>query len=109
MNDVLLRPMRDDEWGTVAALIHTSTNAWYRARYGFDIFACPPGHCCRPQASAVGGAADELGCDVRCGAGDTCCPMSHPVPSASQARRPRGARPPRAPVSGPSLPPSLAP
>jgi predicted N-acetyltransferase YhbS len=41
----LLRPMRPDEAGAVAALIHDSTNAWYRRNRGFEVFAAGPQSC----------------------------------------------------------------
>jgi GNAT superfamily N-acetyltransferase len=41
----LLRPMRPDEADVVAAMIHDSTNAWYRKNRGFDIFGGGPGSC----------------------------------------------------------------
>jgi GNAT superfamily N-acetyltransferase len=61
--------MRPDEWRAVAALIHDSTNAWYRKHRGFDIFtagpeacllfcetyeALDPGHCLVAQDPASG-------------------------------------------------------
>jgi len=40
-----LRPMRQDEWSTVADLICSSTNAWYRKNRGFDVFTAGPESC----------------------------------------------------------------
>jgi GNAT superfamily N-acetyltransferase len=41
----LLRAMRPDEADVVAALIHDSTNAWYRRNRGFEIFTAGPQSC----------------------------------------------------------------
>lgn len=45
MPHLRLRPLEPRDWDAVAALIHRSTNAWYRANRGFDAFACPPADC----------------------------------------------------------------
>lgn len=45
MPATLLRPARPDEADAVAALIHDSTNAWYRKNRGFDIFTAGPQSC----------------------------------------------------------------
>lgn len=45
MPDPTLRSMRPDEWSTVADLICTSTNAWYRKNRGFDVFTAGPESC----------------------------------------------------------------
>jgi GNAT superfamily N-acetyltransferase len=45
MTGPTLRAMRRDEWPAVAALIHDSTNAWYRTHRGFDIFTAGPDAC----------------------------------------------------------------
>src|SRR5689334_19792773 len=37
--------MRADKRDAVAALIHDSTNAWYRKNRGFEVFAAGPGSC----------------------------------------------------------------
>ena len=41
----LLRPLRPDEHDAVAALICTSTNAWYQRNRGFEIFTAGPSSC----------------------------------------------------------------
>ncbi len=40
-----IRTLRLDEWDKVAALIHTSTNAWYMRHLGKRIFPDPPSVC----------------------------------------------------------------
>lgn len=45
MSDMVLRPMQGGEGERVGALIHASTNAWYKKRHGFEIFACAPEAC----------------------------------------------------------------
>lgn len=42
---MILRPMRPGEEAAVAALIHRSTNSWYREKLGHEIFTCPPEDC----------------------------------------------------------------
>jgi GNAT superfamily N-acetyltransferase len=44
-DDLLLRTMRPNEWGDVAALIHASTNAWYEQKLGFSIFSGESADC----------------------------------------------------------------
>ena len=41
----LLRPLRPDEHDALAALICTSTNAWYQKHRGFEIFTAGPASC----------------------------------------------------------------
>ena len=45
MSELVLRPMQPDESLRVGRLIHASTNAWYKKRHGFEIFACSPEEC----------------------------------------------------------------
>lgn len=45
MDDLVIRAMREDEWGEVAELIHLSTNYWYEVNRGSRIFSCPPEGC----------------------------------------------------------------
>jgi hypothetical protein len=40
-----LRPLRPDEWDTIAAFIHHSTNSWYRKNLNREIFAADPLAC----------------------------------------------------------------
>ncbi|RYD36602.1 MAG: N-acetyltransferase [Verrucomicrobiaceae bacterium] len=40
-----IRPLRPDEWDEVAALIHHSTNAWYRTKLNREIFGPDPLGC----------------------------------------------------------------
>jgi len=40
-----LRSMRPGEEGEIAALIHRSTNAWYREKLGHEIFTGTPEDC----------------------------------------------------------------
>lgn len=42
MPDLTLRAMEPDDFPAVAALIHASTNHWYRTHQGSDIFTCAP-------------------------------------------------------------------
>jgi len=44
-DDLIVRPMRPDEWGEVATLIHLSTNHWYQAGGKAAVFACGPAAC----------------------------------------------------------------
>ena len=45
MHDISLGPMKDTQWGAVAALIHLSTNAWYLAHGKPAIFTGEPSDC----------------------------------------------------------------
>ena len=45
MSEIVLRPMREAEWERVGRLVHASTNAWYRAHRGHEIFSDPPEEC----------------------------------------------------------------
>lgn len=40
-----LRTMRPGEESAIAALIHRSTNGWYRKKLGYEIFTCEPADC----------------------------------------------------------------
>ncbi len=44
-DELVIRPMRSDEWGDVAELIHLSTNYWYEVNRRLRIFSCPPEAC----------------------------------------------------------------
>jgi GNAT superfamily N-acetyltransferase len=43
--DIVTRRMRPDEWGVVAELVYDSTNAWYKAKFGFEVFSGGPVVC----------------------------------------------------------------
>ena len=45
MSELVLRPMREGEREGVGRLVHASTNAWYRAHRGHEIFSCTPEEC----------------------------------------------------------------
>jgi predicted N-acetyltransferase YhbS len=45
MPDPLLRTLRPDEFDALAALICTSTNAWYQKHRGFEVFTAGPSSC----------------------------------------------------------------
>lgn len=40
-----IRPLRSDEWNDVAALIHHSTNSWYRKNLNREVFGADPLAC----------------------------------------------------------------
>src|SRR4051812_40691421 len=41
----ILRPMRFDEFDAVAEVVHASTNAWYKANRGFEVFTAGVASC----------------------------------------------------------------
>ncbi len=45
MSALEVRTMEQGDWGEVAELIYLSTNAWYRANRGMNVFSCPPEAC----------------------------------------------------------------